>query len=209
MARILVTSGPTRQYLDPVRYLTNSSSGRTGEALASAAIQAGHEVVIVSGPVQIEYPESAQVIRVVSTEEMAEACLKVFPTCDGLIAVAAPCDYRPVVVAPRKIRKTGDPLRLHLVETPDVVATLAAVRGSQWMVAFALETEDLRIRALQKLERKACELIVVNGPGAIEALDTQVEVIDNHGQSLATLCGSKPEVGRQIFRIIQQRLITR
>lgn len=207
MSRILITSGPTRQHLDPVRYLTNASSGRMGAALASAAIAAGHEAVIVSGPVDVVYPEAAKVIPVVSTEDMLEACLEVFPTCGGLIGVAAPCDYRPVVVASRKIHKTGEPLRLHLVETPDVVALLGAIKDSQWMVAFALETEDERMRALQKLERKSCDLIVVNGPGAMRVVDTQVEVIDREGEVLASFSGSKQQVGRDVFRVIQERLI--
>jgi len=209
MSRILITSGPTRQYVDPVRYLTNASSGRMGAALAAAAIDAGQEVVIVSGPVDVAYPPEAEVIPVVSTEEMAEACLEVFPACDGLIAVAAPCDYRPLVVAPQKIRKTGGPLILHLVETADVVATLAAVKDSQWMVAFALETEDPRMRALQKLERKSCDLIVLNGPQAMHATDTQVEVIGAEGDVLATFSGSKQQVGKEIFQVVRQRLIER
>src|SRR5271157_3677911 len=107
MPRILLTSGPTRQYLDPVRYLSNGSSGRMGKALAEAALEAGHEVLIVSGPVEIRYPRAARVIAVISTEEMLDACLNAFPKCDGLIAAAAPCDYRPKVVATQKIRKTG------------------------------------------------------------------------------------------------------
>ena len=207
MSRIRITSGPTRQYLDPVRYLTNASSGRMGAALAAAASEAGHEVVIVSGPVDVEYPQAAEVIAVVSTEEMARACLEVFPDCDGLIAVAAPCDYRPVMVAEQKIRKTGEPLTLHLVETADVVAALAAVKDSQWMVAFALETEDPRMRALQKLERKSCDLIVLNGPQAMHAADTRVEVINVEGDLLATFSGSKQQVSRDVFGVIQQRLI--
>lgn len=207
MSRILITSGPTRQYLDPVRYLTNASSGRMGAALAAAAIEAGHQAVVVSGPVDVAYPEAAEVISVVSTEEMLEACLKVFPTCDGLIAVAAPCDYRPVVVSPQKIRKTGEPLELHLVETADVVAMLAAAKGPQWMVAFALETEDPRMRALQKLERKSCDLIVLNGPQAVHATDTEVEVISAEGRVLATFSGAKQQVGREIIGLIQQRLM--
>jgi phosphopantothenoylcysteine decarboxylase/phosphopantothenate--cysteine ligase len=141
MARILITAGPTRQYLDPVRYLTNASSGRMGQALVQAAIDAGHETVVVSGPVEISYAAEATVIPVVSTEEMLAECQRVFPTCDGLIGVAAPCDYRPVRVEPHKIRKSGEPLVLHLVETPDIVATLGAgKRAGQWLVGFALET---------------------------------------------------------------------
>ena len=146
MARILLTSGPTRQYLDPVRYLSNGSSGRMGKALAEAALEAGHEIVIVSGPVEVRYPQAAQVVPVVSTEEMLAECLKVFPCCDGLIAAAAPCDYRPKVVAAQKIRKTGGALDMQFVETPDIVARLGAIRTSQWMVAFALESEDRRMR---------------------------------------------------------------
>ena len=172
MPRILLTSGPTRQYLDPVRYLSNGSSGRMGKALAEAALEAGHEVVIVSGPVEVRYPRAARVLPVISTEEMLDACLDVFPECDGLIAAAAPCDYRPKVVASQKIRKTGGTLDVQFVETPDIVARLGAIKTSQWMVAFALETEDLRMRAMQKLERKKCDLIVVNGPAAMHAADT-------------------------------------
>jgi phosphopantothenoylcysteine decarboxylase / phosphopantothenate---cysteine ligase len=207
MARILITSGPTRQYLDPVRYLTNASSGRMGAALAVAAIEAGHQVVLVSGPVDVEYPAEAEVVSVISTEDMLEACLKAFPSCDGLIAVAAPCDYRPMVVASQKIRKTGQPLKLQLVETPDVVALLAAVKGAQWMVGFALETADHRMRALQKLERKSLDLIVVNGPESMHAADTRAEVLDAEGDVLATLAGSKAQVAKEVFRIIQQRLM--
>jgi len=209
MSRILITSGPTRQYIDPVRYLTNASSGRMGAALASAAVEAGHEVVIVSGPVDVKYPAAAKVVEVVSTEDMLEACLVAFPKCDGLIGVAAPCDYRPVVVAEQKIRKTGEPLKLHLIETPDVVALSADIKTSQWIVAFALETEDERMRALQKLERKNADLIVVNGPGAMHAAKTEVEVIDAEGHVLAASSGNKRRVGKDIFRIIEERLIRR
>ena len=207
MSRILLTSGPTRQYLDPVRYLSNGSSGRMGKALAEAALEAGHEVVIVSGPVEVQYPPAARVLPAISTEEMLEACLGVFPQCDGLIAAAAPCDYRPKVVAAQKIRKTGGTLDVQFVETPDIVARLAAVRTSQWMVAFALETEDLRMRAMQKLERKKCDLIVVNGPAAMYAADTKIEVIDAQGEILAAVAGSKRRVAKALLRLIQSRLM--
>src|SRR5688572_5909422 len=149
MARILITSGPTRQYLDPVRYLTNASSGRMGRALAEAALAAGHEVVVVSGPVEVSYPSAARVIDVISTEEMLTAARAAFATCDGLIGAAAPCDYRPMRVESHKIAKTGQPLQLSLVETEDVVATLGAEkRPHQWVVGFALDVEDPRLKAL-------------------------------------------------------------
>jgi len=209
MSRILITSGPTRQYVDPVRYLTNASSGQMGAALATAVERAGHEPVVVSGPVDVEYPDAAELTRVVSTEEMLERCLELFPTCDGLIAAAAPCDYRPVEVSARKIRKTGGPLVLELIETPDVVARLAQIRQRQWMVGFALETEDQRMRAMQKLERKSCDLIVLNGPTAIHAADTSVEVLDRRGTLAGSFTGPKPRVAEQLIELIDERLIER
>ncbi len=160
MARILITSGPTRQYLDPVRYLTNASSGRMGKSLAEAALALGHEVVVVSGPVEVEYPAAARIVPVVSTEDMLAAAAREFDRCDGLIGAAAPCDYRPVRVESHKITKTGQPVDLHLIETDDVVATLGERKGGRWVVGFALETEDHRLRALAKLERKHCNLVV-------------------------------------------------
>ncbi len=210
MARILITSGPTRQYLDPVRYLTNASSGRMGCALAEAAGALGHEVVIVSGPVHLQYPTRAEVIPVVSTEEMLQAAAAAFGQCDGLIGTAAPCDYRPQQVADQKIAKTGQPLLLELVETPDIVATLGAgKRTGQWLVGFALETEDQHFRALAKLQKKSCDLIVLNGPEAINADSSRVEVLDRQGHVVATLSGSKHSVAQSLMRVIDRRLIQR
>lgn len=208
MARILITSGPTRQYLDPVRFLTNASSGRMGRALAEAALALGHEVVIVSGPVEIAYPGAAEVHLVTSTEDMLRASRRLFAACDGLIGAAAPCDYRPVRVAEQKITKTGEPLVLHLVETDDVVATLGATkRPNQWVVGFALETEDHRLRALAKAERKSCDLMVLNGPEAMNAPDNRVEVLDRQGTVVAEFAGPKQDVARGILGVIQARLI--
>jgi phosphopantothenoylcysteine decarboxylase/phosphopantothenate--cysteine ligase len=209
LARILITSGPTRQYLDPVRYLTNASSGRMGKALAEAALRRQHEVVIVSGPVEVVYPPACRVISVVSTEEMLAACRGEFAWCDGLIGVAAPCDYRPVQVAPNKIAKTGEPLELYLIETEDVVATMGAGKTHQWVVGFALETEDRRLRALAKLEKKHCDLMVLNGPAAMNSPDNSVEIMDPAGRVIENFSGTKEEVGEQIFAVVERRLIER
>lgn len=210
MARILITSGPTRQYLDPVRYLTNGSSGRMGQALAAAAIELGHEVVIVSGPVVVEYPAGARVVSVISTEDLLAACEREFPACDGVIGAAAPCDYRPIKVAEQKLKKTGDGLDLHLIETPDVMATLGkSKRPHQWLVGFALETDDQRFRALTKLQKKSCDLMVLNGPAAMDALDNSVEVLSPQGEVLGQLSGSKSAVAQGILKIVQSRLVDR
>ena len=207
MARILITSGPTRQYVDPVRYLTNASSGRMGAALTQACLDLRHQVVVVSGPVEVEYPAAAEVVSVVSTDEMLDACCRIFPDCDGVIGAAAPCDYRPVRVENNKIAKTGEPLQLHLVETPDVIATLGAQKQHQWLVGFALETEDHRFRAIVKLERKSCDLIVLNEPAAMNSDENRVEVLAPEGKVGETISGSKRLVARGILEVIQKRLV--
>ncbi len=207
MPHILITSGPTRQYLDPVRYLTNASSGRMGAALATAALELGYQVTVVSGPVEVEYPPAVSVLPVVSTEEMLRCAQAAFTDCDGLIGAAAPCDYRPRHVAPEKISKTGDPLLLQLVETEDVVAALAARKEHRWVVGFALETADHRLRALAKLERKCCDLIVSNGVAAMQAKDNQVEILDSTGHVLRSAGGSKLHVAREILAVIDGQLV--
>ena len=178
-----------------------------GRALAMAAIEHGHQVSIVSGPVDIEYPRPARVVPVISTEEMLEACQKIFPSCDGLIGVAAPCDYRPVRVAEQKIAKTGQPLNVHLIETADIVATLAETKRHQWLVGFALETEDHRLRALAKLQKKHCDLMVLNSPSAMHSPDNDVEILDPSGSVVSSIRGPKELVAEGIFAIIGERLI--
>lgn len=207
MAHILITSGPTRQYLDPVRYLTNASSGRMGAALVEASLALGHDVTVVSGPVEVEYPTGARIVPVVSTEEMLAVCREEFDSCDGLIGAAAPCDYRPVRVESNKIAKTGQPLALHLIETDDIVATLGTEKGFRWVVGFALETEDHRLRALAKLERKHCDLIVSNSVTAMDSLDNEVEILNPAGTVLKQIAGAKRLVANEILAVIAERLI--
>ena len=139
---------------------------------------------------------------------LAAAAARNSRRCDGLIGAAAPCDYRPVRVESHKIAKTGQPLDLHLVETDDVVATLGARKGRRWVVGFALETEDHRLRALAKLEQKCCDLIVSNGPDAISSPDNTVEILAPDGAVLAALSGTKEDVARAILELIDRRLIT-
>jgi len=207
MARILITSGPTRQYLDPVRYLTNASSGLMGRSLAAAAIAAGHEVTIVSGPVSVEYPAAATVVPVVSTEEMLDAAKEHFVAADGLIGVAAPCDYRPQRVEDHKIKKSGGPLVLHLIETPDIVATLGAEKADRWVVGFALETDDHRFRAITKLERKNCDLIVLNEPTAMDSELNNIQMLNSDCDLVLQASGTKADISKEIFDVIQSQLI--
>jgi phosphopantothenoylcysteine decarboxylase/phosphopantothenate--cysteine ligase len=210
MARIVITSGPTRQYLDPVRYLTNASSGRMGAALAQAALDLGHEVIVVSGPVSIRYPSAAQVVDVVTTQEMLDATKLAFENADGLVGAAAPCDYMPKQVETHKLSKTGDVLHLALIETPDIVASLGtAKRRDQWVVGFALETEDVRFRAIVKMSRKCCDMIVSNSASAMNSEDNSVEVILRDGTILEQITGTKPLVANGILSHIQKQLIER
>lgn len=178
-----------------------------GKCLAEAALELGHEVIVLSGPVEVEYPADAEVVSVISTEEMLAAAIEAFDSCDGIIGAAAPCDYRPEWVAEQKIAKTGQPLELHLVETDDVVATLGQQKGDRWVVGFALETTDIRLRALAKLERKSCDLMVSNAATAMQSATNDVEVLAPDGTVLRQIAGLKLEVARGILAVIQKRLI--
>lgn len=179
-----------------------------GAALAQACLDLNHEVVIISGPVTVDYPSEAHVIRVVTTDQMLEAATREFVTCDGAIGAAAPCDYQPQQVAAQKIAKTGEPLVLHLIETRDVVATLGQMKTKgQWVVGFALETDDRRFRSIVKLEKKHCDLIVSNGPEAIDAADNSVELLARDGTVVAAFNGTKELVAKSLVHEIDVRLI--
>jgi phosphopantothenoylcysteine decarboxylase / phosphopantothenate---cysteine ligase len=176
--------------------------------MAQAAIERGHRVTLVSGPVSIDYPKQVRLIPVVTTGEMLEACLGVFADCDGAIGVAAPCDFQPRSVSDQKIKKTGEPLILELVQTPDIVATLGAgKRADQWVVGFALETEDAWFRAVTKLHRKCCDLVVLNGPSAINSEFSEVELLEATGAIVGRFSGPKSDVCQQLFDEISSRLI--
>lgn len=179
-----------------------------GAALATAVMQQGHDVVIVSGPVAVDYPPGAKVIHVVTTDDMLRAAGDVFPQCDGAIGAAAPCDYKPLKVSNQKLSKTGQPLTLELVETPDVIAVLGqSKRSDQWVVGFALETDDRHFRATVKLQKKCCDLMVSNGPEAIDAADNNVELLGRDGHIIETISGSKQHVANRLIHQIHHRLI--
>jgi len=207
MARVLITSGPTRAYLDDVRFLTNASSGRMGAAVAAAALAAGHRVTVVSGPVSVRYPAAARVVRVTTTAEMLAAGLEALPDVDGVIAVAAPCDFQPVERQPGKIPRSGAGLSVALEPTVDVVATLATrAAAGQWFVAFALEVGADPQRAVAKVVAKRCDLIVCNDLPALEASRTAVAVYDRTGACLGRRQGAKATVARWLVALVGERL---
>jgi len=168
--RFLITAGPTREYLDPVRYLSNASTGRMGAALAEAAARAGHRVTLVLGPVEMPPPAVDDLVRVTSAREMFDAVADRFEACDVLLAAAAVADYRPAAPSVEKIKKGDGPLALELEPTPDILAEMARRRRpGQVLVGFCLESEDLEARAGAKLQAKNLDLVVANPPAAIGA----------------------------------------
>jgi phosphopantothenoylcysteine decarboxylase/phosphopantothenate--cysteine ligase len=215
MAHILLTAGPTRAYIDEVRYLTNASSGRMARALAQAALARGHEVTIVSGPVAVRYPAQARVIPVMTTAEMLAAAVAELPRADGVIAAAAPCDFEPDRRMSGKIPRSSAGLTLKLRATTDVIATLAARvkrqpagrRRATWCVAFALEPGADKARACAKVTAKQCDLIVVNDLAALESATNAVTVYDARHELVGAKRGTKPAVAGWLMRLIEQRLI--
>lgn len=161
--KVIVTAGPTREALDPVRYLTNRSSGKMGYAMADAFAQAGHAVLLVSGPTQLEVPDGVDFLPVESAAEMFDAVKRHIGRMDAAIFAAAVADYAPVVVSDQKIKKSGETLTLELVRTRDILGSVRGEFGfSGTLVGFAAETENLEANARDKLRRKGCDLVIAN-----------------------------------------------
>lgn len=204
--RVLITAGPTREAIDPVRYISNHSSGRMGYALAQAAIEAGARVTLVTGPVSLEPPGDATVIRVDTALEMLSACQS--SPCDVFIAVAAVADYRCADIAAHKIKKDDETLSLRLVRNPDILATIAATQPRPFCVGFAAETDELTANARGKLVNKRLDLVFANH--ATETFgrdDAQSIALWNDGeQSLKP--ASKAQLARNMVVLISQRLDT-
>lgn len=206
--RILITAGPTREYLDDVRYLSNASSGRMGFALAEAVMAAGHQVALACGPVSLTPPPGCELHPVETTDELLAKCNELFPGCDGVIATAAVCDYRPRTRFPGKLAKTGVSLELELVETADVLADLGRNKGARWIVGFALESDEYaHVNALRKLKEKNCDVIVLNRPTAIGSESNRIELIDAGGKTVAVYSGTKSDVASQLWAWIEETIV--
>lgn len=177
----LITSGPTREYLDPVRYLSNASSGMMGCALAEAAVRLGHRVIFVTGPATHARPRGARIVPVMSARQMLAQVKKFLPSADVVIGAAAVSDYRPRAFSRGKIAKTGGPRTLALVENPDIIAYAGRRKGSAVVAGFALETGSVVARARQKLRRKNLDLIVANTPSALGGARTSAVLITAAG----------------------------
>lgn len=161
--KFLVTAGATREPLDPVRYITNRSSGRMGYALAGAARHEGHEVLLISGPTTLDVPPGVDYIQVETAQQMYDAVRDMLAGVDVAILCAAVADYRPVAVSEQKIKKSADRVVLELEKTPDILGSMRSVFGFEGkLIGFAAETQDVEAYARGKLERKQCDMIVAN-----------------------------------------------
>jgi len=201
--KLLITAGPNREPLDPVRYLSNRSSGKMGYALARAAIRRGAEVALISGPTELEPPAGARLTSVTTAAEMRHAVLEQFSGCTAVIMAAAVSDYRPVDFARKKIKRGKGPIELRLEPNPDILKEISARKNGKMLVGFAAETGELVANATKKLKDKNLDMIVANNvreAGAGFDLDTNVATILDRGGTVRSLpLMSKDELAEQIL----------
>jgi len=200
--RVLITAGPTRERLDPVRFISNRSSGKMGFAVAQAARAAGAEVVLVAGPVSLPTPPGVRRIDVESAADMLGAVLRELPGTHVFVSTAAVADYRPLRAAQHKIKKTSETLELSLERTPDVLATVAARADRPFVVGFAAETESVEQNARAKLLKKNLDMIAANEVGDAKAFDAE------ENQLIVLARGARYELGRAGKLTLARGLVT-
>jgi phosphopantothenoylcysteine decarboxylase/phosphopantothenate--cysteine ligase len=207
--RVMVTAGPTREYLDPVRFISSPSSGLTGFAIATEAARRGAEVTLISGPVSLTNPPGVQVLRVTSASEMLVACQTPFAMADAAVFSAAVSDFRPVVRAEQKTKKNAAALTVDLEPNPDILATLAANRGERFVVGFAAETADVLTNAHAKLAEKNASLIVANDVSLpdIGFSSSQNKVWFVYGQEESDVEETGVISKRELARMIVDRIV--
>jgi phosphopantothenoylcysteine decarboxylase / phosphopantothenate---cysteine ligase len=201
MARVLVTAGPTREALDPVRYLSNRSSGRMGYSVARALRDVGHEVVLVSGPVHLRAPQGITTLQVETAREMLAACRAEWPNCEALFAIAAVADYRPRQMSRQKLKRhAGEGQLIELIANPDIVATLAKKKAGRLVVGFALESQRGEAEARRKMADKHLDFVALNGPEAQGARASSLLLLGVDGSRLALGPAAKPSLARALVR---------
>ncbi|GAU78740.1 bifunctional phosphopantothenoylcysteine decarboxylase/phosphopantothenate--cysteine ligase CoaBC [Fusibacter sp. 3D3] len=206
---ILITAGPTREAIDPVRYISNESSGKMGYAIAKVALEMGADVTLISGPTSIKAPEGVNLISVVSTQDMFDAVMA-HKAVDVIIKAAAPADYRPAQVSPEKIKKKEASMHIEMVKNPDILKTLGEIKTNQLLVGFAAETQNLKTYALGKLNEKNLDFIVANNvaeKGAGFDVDTNiVTIFDKDGTETAYDCLEKDQVAKIVLDRVVKKL---
>ncbi len=201
--RILVTAGPTREFLDTVRFLSNSSTGKMGHAIAAESARRGHDVVLISGPVELSAPDGVEVLRVISAREMYEACVLRFGECHAAVMTAAVCDYRPASRSDRKWKKECSTRSLTLEPTEDILAHLGTIRERQVLIGFAMEDHDHHQNAEAKLKRKGCDAIVLNGPGNVGADTARIEILRADGGWSPAFSDTKAKVAAVVVDLVE------
>ena len=205
--RILVTAGPTREYIDPVRFITNASSGRMGYAVAAAAARRGHRVTLLSGPVAIEAPRGCRVVPFVSVDDLVSAMREHFPRADAVVMSAAVGDFRPARASRRKLRRGGGPITLRLVPTPDVLAAAARRRRpGQVVFAFAVEKGPRRrieSQALREMARKNADYVLLNTPAAMGGKSSAACILCRRGVLLPWRPRTKAALAGTIVRVLE------
>ncbi len=176
--KILITAGPTREYIDSVRFLTNGSTGKMGYALAQAAVKAGHKVTLISGPVNLSQPNGLEFVGVVSAEEMYQACMKYFAEIDCVIMTAAVADYRPAERIEGKMSKSPGPLNLQMVRTKDILAELGQKKTHQKLIGFAVQDNDAYAKAEKKFLSKGLDAIILNSPASFGTECSEFAIYD-------------------------------
>ena len=200
--RCLVTAGPTREYIDPVRFISNPSSGKMGYALAQAAIDRGWTVDLIIGPVALPCPTAASLYEIETAEQLNQTLHDLFPPCDVLIMAAAVSDFKPAKKLPCKEKKLEARRTLELVPTPDSLLEMSLQKGSRILVGFAAETENLEEHGLRKLQEKDLDWIAVNKVGAdigFQSDDNEILLIGSDGTRLLIGPGAKTKVARDLL----------
>jgi len=200
---VTITAGPTREAIDPIRYISNNSSGKMGYALARAAMEAGANVVLISGPVALQAPDRVKLVPVESARQMLDAC-QVVPG-DIFISVAAVADYRPAEMASDKIKKSSDTMQLNLVKNPDILATLSLSEARPFCVGFAAETQNLEAYAKKKLEAKKLDLIFANNAAATFNSESSLATAYWQDGEFAFPQSSKANLAREMITLIAAR----
>jgi phosphopantothenoylcysteine synthetase/decarboxylase len=205
--RFVVTAGPTREAIDPVRFISNRSSGKMGYAIAEAALAAGHQVKLISGPASVGKPNGVDFISIVTSDELYQTVHGALPECDVLVMCAAVSDYKPATIEPRKMKKRPAPFDLRLIPTRDVLASLPRERRCL-VVGFAAETHDLAKNAQKKLREKNCDAIVANDVSrtdfGMESDDNAVTIFFRNGESQTISRASKKIIARELVKIISK-----
>lgn len=198
----LITAGPTREFIDDVRYMSNLSSGRMGYALAAAAKDAGHQVMLVSGPTALPPPHGVRFAPVVSAGQMREVVLTSLPQADIIVMCAAVADYRPARKLTGKMKKGPETIRLEMVKTPDILAELGGRKESRILVGFALEADDPLENARAKMAAKNTDMMVLNPPAAMNAETARVQVLTPDGAVTEIGPAAKHTIAVEIIKMI-------